>query len=152
MNEINRFVKKCAGFTIFFQSIDERHALIKSKTIRGNNNAFINKELTKAIQKKSRIRFNNWISRENNLEYQDIKKKCKFVAFKAEKEHFGKFLSKGIITNKEFWKKIALYLSRKDIKHTNNIVLEESNELITDDTKISEILNDQYINIVEKYR
>ena len=152
MNEINRFDSKFAGFTTFFESIVERHAPIKSKTIRGNNKAFMNKELTKAIQNKSRIRnrFNNWRSRENYLEYQNIKKKCKFLAFKAEKEHFEKILSKGIITNKEFWEKVAPSLSSKDPKHTNNIILEESNELITDDTKISEILNDQYINIVEK--
>ena len=151
MNEINRFDSKFAGFTTFFESIVERHAPIKSKTIRGNNKAFMNKELTKAIQNKSRIRnrFNNWRSRENYLEYQNIKKKCKFLAFKAEKEHFEKILYKGIITNKEFWEKVAPSLSSKDPKHTNNIILEESNELITDDTKISEILNDQYINIVE---
>ena len=82
----------------------------------------MNKELTKAIQNKSRIRnrFNNWKSRENYLEYQNIKKKFKFLAFKAEKEHFEKILSKGIITNKEFWEKVAPSLSSKDPKQYNS--------------------------------
>ena len=50
MNEINRFDSKFAGFTTFFESIVERHAPIKSKTIRGNNKAFMNKEQSNTNQ------------------------------------------------------------------------------------------------------
>ena len=152
MNEINRFDNKFTGFTTLFQSIVDRHAPIKRKTVRGNNKPFMNKELCKAIKNKSRIRnkYNKWKSRENYLEYQKAKKHCKFLAYKAEKAHFDKILSKGIVTNKEFWKKVVPALSSKEPISNNDIILEESNEQITDDNKISQILNNQYINIVEQ--
>ena len=68
----------------------ENLVTIKKKTIRGNNKPFMNKELSKAIKNKSRMRnkYNKWKSRENYLEYQKSKKLCKFIAFKAEKLHF----------------------------------------------------------------
>ena len=151
LNEINRFESKFTGFTTLFQSIVDRHAPIKKKIIRGNNKPFMNKELSKAIKNKSRIRnrYNKWKSRENYLEYQKSKKLCKFLAFKAEKLHFEQILSKGTMTNKDFWKKVAPALSSKEPNITNDIFLDEDNEHITDDNKISQILNDQYINIVE---
>ena len=74
---------------------------------------------------------------------QQIKKKCKYLTFKAEEEHFEKILSKGIITNKEFWKKVAPALSSKNSNHLADIILKEpDDEFITDDFKVSEILND----------
>ena len=151
LNEINRFESKFTGFTTLFQSVVDRHAPIKKKTIRGNNKPFMNKELSKAIKNKSRLRnkYNKWKSRENYLEYQKSKKLCKFIAFKAEKLHFEQILSKGTITNKDFWKKVAPALSSKEPNVINDIILDEDNEHITDDDKISQLLNDQYINIVE---
>ena len=151
-DEITRFSNSYTGFTTLFKSIVDRHAPIKKKTIRGNNKPFMNIELTKAIKNKSRIRnkYNKWKSRENYIEFQQIKKKCKYLTFKAEKEHFEKILSKGIITNKEFWGKVAPALSGKNPKHLSDIILKESDDkLITDDFEISEILNKNYINIVE---
>ena len=113
------------------------------KQSRGNNKPFMNLELTKAIKTKSRIRnkYNKWKSRENYLDLQQIKKKCKYLTFKAEKEHFEKILSKGIITNKEFWKKVAPALSSKISNHLADIILKEpDDEFITDDFKTSDIL------------
>ena len=115
----------------------------KRKQSRGNNKPFMNLELTKAIKTKSRIRnkYNKWKSRENYLDLQQIKKKCKYLTFKAEKEHFEKILSKGIITNKEFWKKVAPALSSKISNHLADIILKEpDDEFITDDFKTSDIL------------
>ena len=60
------------GYTTLFKSILDRHAPIKTKTIRGNNKRFINKELSKALKEKSRIKnkTNKWRSRENYRELQ----------------------------------------------------------------------------------
>ena len=64
----------------------------------------MNKELSKALKDKSRIKnkFNKWRSRENYRELQEIKKKCKYLTFKAEKDHIERVLSKGFLTNKDF--------------------------------------------------
>ena len=60
-----------------------------------------------------------------------------------------KLLSKGVITNKEFWDKLKPALSENNPNHQNNIILKENEDLISDDSKISEILNNQYVNVVE---
>jgi hypothetical protein len=75
----------------------------------------MNKELSKALKDKSRIKnkANKWRSRENYLKLQEIKKKCKYLVFKAEKEHLEKVLSNGYMTNKEFWKHFGPALSDK---------------------------------------
>ena len=107
LDELDRFQDSYTGFVTLFKSIVDRHAPMKKKTVRGNNKPFMNLELGNAIKTKSRIRnkYNKWRSRENYIAWQNIKKKCKYLAKKAEKEYFENILSKGIITNKEFRKK-----------------------------------------------
>jgi hypothetical protein len=87
LNEIHRFSDSLTGFVTLFKSIVDRHAPIKKRTVRGNNKPFMNSELSNAIKHKSKIRnkYNKWRSRENYLEWQNIKKKCKFLTKKAEK-------------------------------------------------------------------
>ena len=111
----------------------------------------MNSELSRNIKHKSKIRnkYNKWRSRENYIEWQTMKYKCKKLANKAEKDHFESIISKGIMTNKEFWEKVKPALSEHNPTSNTNIILQEGNELISDDNKISEILNNQYINIVE---
>ena len=111
----------------------------------------MNLELSKAIKDKSRIRnkYNKWRSRENYIEWQNIKKKCKYLTKKAEKQFFENILSKGIITNKEFWQKIKPALSDKNSKFQTDIILKEGDNLINEDNEISHTLNNQYVDIVE---
>ena len=124
LDELNRFQDSYTGFVTLFKSIVDRHAPMKKKTVRGNNKPFMNLELGNAIKTKSRIRnkYNKWRSRENYIAWQNIKKKCKYLAKKAEKEYFENILSKGIITNKEFWKKIKPALTESNPTKNNNII------------------------------
>ena len=87
LDELHRFSDSYTGYVTLFKSVVDRHAPMKKKTIRGNNKPFMNLELSKATKTKSRIRnkYNKWRSRENYLEWQNIKKKCKYLAKKAEK-------------------------------------------------------------------
>ena len=73
----------------------------------------MNSELSRNIKHKSKIRnkYNKWRSRENYIEWQTMKYKCKKLANKAEKDHFESIISKGIMTNKEFWEKVKPALS-----------------------------------------
>ena len=54
-----------------------------------------------------------------------------------------------MITNKEFWAKLKPALTESNPNHQNDIILKENENLISDDNKISEILNNYYVNIVE---
>ena len=98
LDELHRFSDPYTGFVTLFKSIVDNHAPIKKKTVRGSNKPFMNLELSKAIKTKSIIRnkYNKWRSRENYLEWQNIKKKCKYLTKKAEKGLFDKILSNGI--------------------------------------------------------
>ena len=65
---------------------------MKNKKIRGNEQPFMNLELSKAIKDRSRLRnkYNKWRSRENYIEYQNLKKKCKFLTKKPNKNTLTK--------------------------------------------------------------
>ena len=69
--------------------------------------------------------------------------------FKAEKDHIEKVLSKGFLTNKDFWKHFGPALSEKYSNTDIDIVLKEGDKMISNDAKIAEIFNKQYINIIE---
>ena len=58
-------------------------------------------------------------------------------------------MSKDIITNKEFFKHVKPALSEKNTNFETNIILKQGDEIINDEAQISQILNDQYVNIVE---
>ena len=108
------------------------------KTIRGNNKPFMNFELSNAIKQKSKLRNkdNKLRSRESYLNWQNSKKRCKKLTLKAEKEYFDKILAKGIMTNKDFWNKLKPALTEKNPTMNTNIILQEGDELITDDIQI----------------
>ena len=57
--------------------------------------------------------------------------------------------SKGFLTNKDFWKHFGPALSEKYSNTDIDIVLKEGDEMISEDSKIAEIFNEQYINIIE---
>ena len=151
ISELQRFPDPLTGFVTLFKSIVDRHAPIKTKKIRGNNKPFMNSDLNNAIKQKSKIRniYNKWKSRENYLAWQNIKYKCKRLANKAEKDHFERIVSKGIMSNQEFWKKVKPALSETNPTNNTDIILEENGILVANNIEISEIFNNQYINIVK---
>ena len=68
----------CNKLTNILWNTFEKHAPLKSKTVRGNQAPFWNKELSKAIMGKFRLwnRHLKYPSRENVLAYKNIKNKC----------------------------------------------------------------------------
>ena len=82
--------------TEIFSSILNKHALIKSKQIRGNQASFMNKSLSKIIMQKSKVRnkYLKWPSRENFL-----KNKCNSLVRKSKKEYFQN-VSNAFVSNK----------------------------------------------------
>ena len=55
------------SFSDTFKAIVNKHAPLKEKIVRGNNAAFMTKELRKAIMNRSRLKkkYQDWPSREN---------------------------------------------------------------------------------------
>ena len=67
----------------------EKYAPLKSKTVRGNQTPFMNKELSKAIMKKSRLRYMylKYPSRENFLTYKNVKNKSNNLLKQSKKKY-----------------------------------------------------------------
>ena len=67
--EIYKSKDPYSKLTEIFQEILQKHASLKSKQVRGNHAPFMNKELSKIIMNKSRLRnkYLKWPSRENFL-------------------------------------------------------------------------------------
>ena len=50
------------------------------------------------------------------------------------------YTSKGIVTNREFWKKMKLFLTNKDCLDKSELLLGGDNEIITDDKSLANFL------------
>ena len=151
--------------TEIFSSILNKHALIKSKQIRGNQASFMNKSLSKIIIQKSKVRnkYLKWPSRENFL-----KNKCNSLVRKSKKEYFQNVSNANSSHSKSFWNAVKPFVSNKGAISNENIIIKaqkeekikvkgleneihiDANELIKDDKILVELFNNHYLNIVEK--
>ena len=146
----------------------EHHAPLKKRKLRGNHKSFINKELSKLLMTKSRIKnkYLKWKSRENFLAYKNIKNKCNNMLKKCKKEHFNDISLNGKATSKTFWDGVKPFMTNKGKVANENIVIEcersetikikeeeeiflKENEIVKNDKVLVELFNNHYINIVE---
>ena len=61
------------GFLYFSKIFKNKHASRKQEKIRGNQSSFINKEISKAITKRTKLR-NKFLKHENEIEMKEIEK------------------------------------------------------------------------------
>ena len=95
-------------------------------------------------------KFNRHRTKENWNAYKIQRNKFVQQRKKATKSYFEQSTKSGDVSNKLFWKTIRRFLSNKVIHDNHDIILKENGDLIKDKENISDILNDFYINIVEK--
>ena len=106
---------------------------MKSKTVKGNQAPFVNKELSKAIMEKFRLRNRHlkYPSRENVLTYKNIKNKCNNLPKQFKKKCIKDISNKGAATSKSFWNTEKTFITHKGIQINENIIIEvEKNEKI----------------------
>ena len=66
---------------------------------------------------------------------------------KNKSEYFRNLNIKELNDNKKFWKKIKPFFLDKGLE-TNNIILKEKNELITNSSTLANLFNNYFINII----
>ena len=128
----------------------------------------MNKELCKAIMEKSRLRnvHLKYPCRENFLTYKNIKNKRNNLLKQSKKKYIKDISNKGAATSKSFWNPVKSFFTHKGIqinekdnywgreKWTNRGLHEKINirtkDLIKDEKIPVEMLNKNYVNIVEK--
>ena len=69
---------------------------------------------------------------------------------KLIKQYFSNITSKGIVTNREFWKAMKPFLTNKGCLDNCDIMLRGDNKMITDDKRSAKLFNEYCINIVER--
>ena len=84
---------------------------------------------------------------ENWEVYRKLRNECVKLTKKVKTDYFRNINVQSIIDNKKFWKAVKPNFSNK-IK-TKKIILLEDGEIISDNTKIAEVFNDYFINIVK---
>ena len=135
---------------IFMEKLNE-YAPMKKKYVRANNAPFMNKTLCKAIMNRSRLR-NRYLKNPNchqtELNYKRQKNYVVNLMRREKKKYYDNIDTSDITGNRKFWKNIKPLFSDKS-KSSENIILLEGEEIISENDKVAETLNDFFTNIVE---
>ena len=135
-------------FESIFIDVLNTDAPVTTKKVRANNHQFMTKALRKAIMTRSRLK-NAYLKTRNSKNWENYKKQrnfCTNLLKKTKSEYFRNLNIKELNDNKKFWKKIKPLFSDKGLE-TNNIILKEKNELITNSSTLANLFNNYFINI-----
>ncbi len=136
--------------TILCQVLD-KHAPVKKKCLRANNSPFMTKQLRKMIMNRSRYKnmyFKNKTV-ENWEKFRRLRNDCVKLTNKVKKDYFSNLNISSVNDNKTFWKTVKPNFSDKNCKSAK-IILVENNEIITDNRRNAEIMNDYFVNITQQ--
>ena len=97
-------------------NILSKHAPIKRKLIRANNDPFMNKELSQSVMIRLRLRkkFNKNPTVENELAYKTQRNLCVKLFRKTKKEYYGNIDKSILSDNKKFWEVMKPLFSEKE--------------------------------------
>ena len=134
-------------------NIFNKHAPLKSKSIRANENPFMTKELRKAIMVRSKLRnkLNKKKTLDAKLTYNKQRNYCTSFLRRTKKEYYEKINPSDISDNKRFWKIVKPFFSEK-VLTTDGITLVEDKDIYDDDAKVAEIFNIFFSNAVNNFK
>ena len=134
-------------FNSILREVLDKHAPIKKKSLRANNSPFMTKQLRKMIMNRSRYKNTFFKSKtiENWEIYRKARNECVKLTKKVKREYFQNLNIGSIIDSKKFWKTVKPHFSNKDKQHAK-IILVEKDEIISDNNKVAEIMNDYFVN------
>ena len=147
------FINNDDGFQRFCHiSLDalNKHVPRKKKHARGNQMSFFNKELSKAIMTRTKLRniFLQNKSEESRIRYTKQRHFCVSLLRKTKKRYYENLNEKFVVDNKLFWKTVKPLLS-DNVAGKDEIHLIENNELVKTDLETAEVLNNFFSNIAQ---
>ena len=142
------------GYDIFqniFMNVLNKYAKVKKRYIRANNAPFMTRPLIKAIMNRSRFknRLLKHPNKENELRYKKQRNYCVKLLKREKKAYFSSLNINSISNSKMFWKTIKPFFSEKNVTN-NKIILVEDENIISDDTKVGDIMNTYFSNVVSQ--
>ena len=129
----------------------DKHAPIKIKKVRGNQSRFMNRNLSKAIMKRSYLKskyFKNK-SNTNRANYKKQRNLCVKLRDEAITNDFQKSTSNLKSNSKPFYDLIKPYMTNKGALCSTDINLIENGKIISDESALADIFIDYYTNIVK---
>ena len=81
---------------------------------------------------------------------KEPKKFCNKLTKSVKKAYFCKVTGKGFVSNKAFWNTVKPFLNNRDFLTNETIAIENKGKIVTDKSKLVNLFNSHYINIVEK--
>ena len=129
----------------------DKHAPQKMKMLRGNHGKFMNRDLSKAIMTRSRLKslYNKNPTPANRKSYKNQRNLCVALKRNAIRQNFTKATQNGTMSRNDFYKLISPYMTNKGGLQTNDIILLENNHMYVDDKDVANIFVNHYTNIVE---
>ena len=133
-----------------FMSVLEKYAPIKKKKVRANNAPFMNKDLSKAIMTRSRLRnrYNKTPSHENLVAYKKHRNFCVKLCRITKRNYYNNIKLNKITDNKSFWNTIKPLFSDKQTV-SQQITLIEGDDIIYKDKEVADKMNNFFVNAIE---
>ena len=129
-------------FQNIFIALLNKHAPIKKKIMRFNNNPFMSKALRKAIMHRSKLKniYNNYRTEDNWANYKKQRNFCVNLLRKTKTEYFQKLNVKDLSDNRKFWKTMKPFFINKGL-NSDKLMLKENNRLITEEKELVTVMN-----------
>ena len=126
-----------------------QHAPLKEKVLRGNNAPFMNKALSQAFMKRAQLKNRKQKDpKDENIEAFKRQRNFCVSLLRKEKKSFFNNLNPSLMSDKKkFWDVVKPQFTGKS-KIKSKITLIEKDEIISDEQKVAEILNDNFVDAV----
>jgi exonuclease III len=124
-------------------------APLKKKIVRGNNAPFMNKTLSKAFSLRAKLKNKKqkYPTQQNEEAYRKQRNFCVSLTRKEKKAHYNKIDVKIMKDQKQFYNIVKPKFTGKS-KLKTNITLIEDDEIISEEEKVAEILNNNFVDAV----
>ena len=141
---INCFDEYCVDnqyecFSKMYSDVLDLHAPIKSKTITKISPPFMNGILRKAIYKKCMLR-NKYNKNKSSQNWSAYKLQRNLVTSLRRQSIRNYFQERTANINNNFWKTMKPFLSEKSGKGSDDIILREGDEIVTDPVDVCNLI------------
>ena len=140
-------------FQNIFIALLNKHASIKKKIMRFNNNPFMSKALRKTLMHRSKLKniCNKYRAEDNWANYKKQRNFCVNLLRKTRTEYFQKLNVKDLSDNRKFWKTTKPFFSNKSL-NSNKLMLKENNRRITREKELATVMNTFFVNITDSLK
>ena len=137
-------------FKHVFMQVLNVHAPKKQRIVRGNNQPFMNKTLSKAFMHRSKLKnqYNKNPTELNKSKYKVQRNFCVTLLAKEKRKYYNNLDLKIFEDNKKFWKHIKPLFSNKQNVLQKNITIVENGKITSKDSQVAEKLNKFFIEAV----